>query len=208
MFRWVEAEFDRNGKIQLPRLSDGTVHPRLVIDFPSYIVGMNAAFSKIRMIQTMPNLKGLSETEQRAELAHHGFLDLPGDMGFYKERYAPVSVPWIPFFAFALLNCKNVVVETQTPEKKFQKHLQKSGLPPRMTFRTLKIIVPEEKKSKHTSNSDSARAPVRLHMCRGHFKNLQHERFKTKGWVWWPAHIRGSAETGIVVKDYALNVGT
>ncbi len=48
-----------------------------------------------------------------------------------------------------------------------------------------------------------------LHICRGHFATYspEHPLFgKFTGTFWKPAHVRGSQEHGIVVKDYVIKV--
>lgn len=45
-----------------------------------------------------------------------------------------------------------------------------------------------------------------LHICRGHFKTYQDQGLfgKHKGTFWVPMHLRGTAEEGIVRKEYKI----
>jgi len=124
----------------------------------------------------------------------------------WRQRYDPLCTSWPAFMAFALLNCKNVVAETHVPDERTQRRAQKAGCPPRCTYKTLKIEVPAtvHKREGYSPDGGDDGPKVRLHLCRGHFKNLQHERYKNKGWHWWPACWRGSKEHGEVHKTYAL----
>ena len=47
-----------------------------------------------------------------------------------------------------------------------------------------------------------------LHICRGHFKDYTRGRGlfgRFKGLYWWDSQVRGTAEKGIVVKDYRVS---
>jgi hypothetical protein len=48
-----------------------------------------------------------------------------------------------------------------------------------------------------------------LHICRGHFKTFTEEARlfgKYTGTYWWPAHVRGSVDEGVVEKDYRVRL--
>ena len=133
----------------------------------------------------------------------------PVDFTGLGPEYFQWAVPWPPFMAFALLHCKNVVTETVEPDAATQRRVIKAGNPPRASYRVLKIEVPQtaagSKPSRLTDGDDGPK--VRFHLCRGHFKSLQADRFKSKGWHWWPAHWRGSRALGRVEKRYELTGG-
>lgn len=121
--------------------------------------------------------------------------------------FDPLCHPWPAFMAFSLLHCKNVVAEDNAPDEKTQRECKKHKRPPRVTYKTLRIEVPQSCHKRQTMEpgaGDDDGPRTRFHLCRGHFKNLQHERYKNKGWHWWPAHWRGSTELGRVTKDYRL----
>jgi hypothetical protein len=130
-----------------------------------------------------------------------GYWQYPG------ETYNPTQYPWPPFMAFALLHCKNVVTEEHIPGERTQRRAAKAGKPERCSYKTLRVEVPAtvHKKERYDEDDGDDEGPrVRFHIVSGHFKNLQHPRYKKKGWHWWPAHWRGDPSLGTVVKDYRL----
>lgn len=118
-----------------------------------------------------------------------------------------VIVPWPPFMAFSMLNCRNVATETHTPDERTQRRASQAGCPPRTSFKTLHLQVPQETHSSNGSHGDPTgdNPGVRFHLCRGHFKHLRNARYKNPGLYWWPAHWRGSPDAGTVHKRYEVN---
>lgn len=113
---------------------------------------------------------------------------------------------WPAIMSFALLHCKNVMTETVsapgTPKKMIQR-----GYPPRVSYKVLKIEVPANRKLKTELTgeelAENTGPKVRWHLVRGHFATMHHERFKNRGGTYWvPAHWKGDAGLGTVVKDY------
>lgn len=143
----------------------------------------------------------LCAVEERAQLFGCDVDFLPLDSSSHQVR-----LPWIPFMAFGLLHCKNVVQEDHVPDARLQRQVQRAGNPPRVSYKTLRIQVPQTSHQKQSLDpGDDENGPkVRFHLCSGHFKNLQHARYKNKGWHWWPAHWRGSKDLGEVHKTYQL----
>ena len=66
-------------------------------------------------------------------------------------------------------------------------------------------IEPMKRTLRTEGHSDELGIKKAMHICRGHFKNLQHERFKNKGLHWWPMHVRGNPSLGAVDKDYSVS---
>lgn len=90
---------------------------------------------------------------------------------------------------FALMNCKNVVRETVSPDRKLQRARQKSGKIPLYHFSTLKT------KPIGRNGGDGTRA---IHWVRGHFKEYTPEKplfGKIAGLFWWEPHLVGAAAT-------------
>lgn len=111
---------------------------------------------------------------------------------------------WPMWYAFSLLHCKNIVTVDHPPDARILKHCKKQGLPPRVTYKTLRVEVPKTTKvykdGDHASFSDDS-PKVRQHICSGHFRELRSDRFKNKQgeWIWIPQHVRGSEELGQVI---------
>lgn len=122
-----------------------------------------------------------------------------------QDNYQLVESPMLAFAGFALLACKNVETETHEPCPKQARRLAKYGQPPRVTYKTLRLVVPDYLKE-HAGPGEGDGQKKRLHFVRGHFKNLQHERYKDKrGMHWWPSHWRGDASVGRVEKRYEVH---
>jgi hypothetical protein len=110
--------------------------------------------------------------------------------------------PWQPFMAFALLHCKNIVTEDNVPDARTQRQCERHGNPPRATWKTLRIEVPQTVHAhQHHGGEGSKKC---FHLCRGHFKNLTHPRYKHPGWHWWPSHWKGDPALGSVDKHYKM----
>lgn len=116
--------------------------------------------------------------------------------------FHPVTIPLVALETIQLLNCKNITQQEHVPPSKLQRATVRRGHPPLCTYKTLKVNIPGQINSNATSTSEGN--GVRFHLVRGHFKNLQHARFATKGWHWWPSHARGNPSFGSVEKDYKL----
>jgi hypothetical protein len=145
---------------------------------------------------------GLPSFNPFGEAVHTGELAVcPVD-----NSHHPLVSAWPAFMAFALLHCKNVVVEEHRPDGRLQRRVEKAGNPPRVTYKTLRIEVPKvcAERKRILAGADDSGPKVRFHLCSGHFKNLQHPRYKNKGWHWWPAHWKGSRALGRVNKTYSL----
>jgi hypothetical protein len=128
---------------------------------------------------------------------------------FLEHAHWQMADPWPAFFAFALLNCKNVVTEDVPPDERLQRECRKHKRPPRVTYKVLKVEVPKSAHSRQSydhAEDDDTGPKVRFHLCSGHFKHLQSERYVNKRgqWIWCPAHGRGSKELGEVKKTYRL----
>lgn len=108
------------------------------------------------------------------------------------------------FFALALMHCKNVQrAEVIPPEKLSRKHEKKHGKP-LLRYYTLQIqSMRQQLDAAGAATSGLRRA---LHVCRGHFKSFDEKPLfgRLKGTYWWPAHVRGKAENGVVAKGYAV----
>jgi hypothetical protein len=134
-----------------------------------------------------------------------------------------VAVPWNPqteqeadnstggFFAPALaisfLHCKNVTVEDAKPVgSRQQRRLEQRRGVRHSSFKTL-VIEPMRQVLRTEGQSERHGLQRALHICRGHFAHYSEDRplfGKYSGTFWRPAHVRGSAEIGMVGKDYKV----
>jgi hypothetical protein len=111
------------------------------------------------------------------------------------------------FLAISFLHCKNVTVARQVPPAKLSRAHQKRHHRPLIQYHTLEIT-PMKKVLERAGASNGAGLKMALHICRGNFKTFTPERRlfgRHTGTYWWDSHVRGAAEHGISVKDYAIN---
>jgi hypothetical protein len=116
--------------------------------------------------------------------------------------------------ALSLMACKNVEVV----HRKAKQHLLKSkkqrrknaGLPPRYNYHTLRITTGGGSRVIYDGPDSTDPAMLKAqHLCRGHFKEYPGGLFgkpELAGRYWWPPHVRGSLEVGLVEKDYEVAV--
>ena len=108
------------------------------------------------------------------------------------------------FLALSLLSCRNVNIEKhQPPPALVKKHLKRGHRPPDLRWHTLEIgpITTALDRVRTETDCDLKQA---LHSCRGHFKTYDEKPLfgRVKGRFWWTPHVRGSADHGVVFKDY------
>lgn len=114
------------------------------------------------------------------------------------------------WFAVSLMHCKNVHLETiPAPHPKVQQKREKRGIP-NVTFKTL-VVEPmrQQVRREAAANPTGEQNHIKraLHIARGHFKDYRDGPGlfgKYKGLYWWDMHVRGSADSGVVVKDYKV----
>lgn len=134
------------------------------------------------------------------------FLDrpyTPREQEFRGEAEAYVARQIVG--AMAAMSCRNITSKLYEPTPAECKNQRKAGNLEPVSYHTLRVEIPRTASGgQGVPDLENPADPRRLHVVRGHFKNLTADRFKEKGWHWWPAHLRGSAEVGSVVKDYLL----
>jgi hypothetical protein len=111
------------------------------------------------------------------------------------------------FLSISFLHCKNIRVERQTPPQKLSRAFRRRHGRPLTRFHTLQIT-PMKQVLEREGQSESIGLKKALHICRGHFKTFtpEHKLFgRYTGTYWWAAHVRGTIEQGIALKDYAVN---
>jgi len=153
-------------------------------------------------------LKGITISLPEGELLSFGEL--------YKSKYLNPEVGdyYIPDTIFPVLlsmsfmNCKNVeIIQHKPPQKVTQKRLKRNK-EPRTTYYTLEIT-PMKKVLETEGRIDEIGLQRALHICRGHFKDYSHSNGlfgKYKGRYWWNSAVKGTAQSGVIKKDYSIKV--
>jgi hypothetical protein len=113
---------------------------------------------------------------------------------------------WLPFLNLALmvLNCKNITYETVQPRKK----KRKKGKRELFSYYVLNIA-PTSNKRQVRSGATGTGDKKRVHLCRGHFKTFTEDAplfGRYTGRFWWQPQVRGQDKSGIVHKDYNVEV--
>jgi hypothetical protein len=132
--------------------------------------------------------------------ATHDAVTNPGRWNCYAEMF--------PFgLAISFLHCKNVKVGDAGTRLKpvEQRRAERAGAPV-IRFKTLEIE-PMRRVLAREGQSGTTGLQRALHICRGHFATYSPERplfGRLSGTFWVPAHVRGTAEAGMVGKDYRV----
>jgi hypothetical protein len=114
-------------------------------------------------------------------------------------------------FAFALLNCKNVVVEDEViPPKLAAKRLKHHGMPS-IVKKVLRVepLRDSVRRSSGQSVPDPDRSERAFHLRRGYFADYREGNGlfgKHHGVYWWDQMTRGSRGAGEILKSYELKV--
>lgn len=138
----------------------------------------------------------------------------PGDLGVDKETFKLATQELLPDlaitqFAFALLNCKNVVVEDEvTPPKLAAKRLRKHGIPS-ITRKVLRVVPLAQAHRAPGAPVPVDHSPKALHIRRGYFGDYREGPGlfgKHHGVYWWDQALRGNSSGGEVIKSYELEL--
>lgn len=128
---------------------------------------------------------------------------------YYPISYWGLMGPAI--LALGLLNCRNVRKREHDPRPKLSQRCERVYGRPAVKFYTLEID-PSQPLPERTASVEARGdgAELALHICRGHFKTFDGKGLfgRYKGTYWWPAHVRGSAHRGVVLKDYSVAAPT
>lgn len=112
------------------------------------------------------------------------------------------------FLALSFMHCRNVRMKEEVPPPKLSKSHQRKRGRPLLRYRVLEI---DHMKSVLEREGQASTGGLKkaLHICRGHFASYGIDGKgllfgKHSGRYWIPMHTRGSAEEGVVVKDYEV----
>jgi hypothetical protein len=119
----------------------------------------------------------------------------------------------IPEFVFNLLSCKNITIAKQPApgSERDRKRARLRGEYAPFEYYVLEINPLSAKSRNDTNESDTTGIKHRMHLCRGHFSTYTEEKplfGKYVGRYWIPSHVRGSAELGLIDKDYRVKLDT
>ena len=125
-------------------------------------------------------------------------------MGHLTRFWGSISIPIN--LAVSFMHCKNVVLENRAPhERRSRQWLKKKG---RKLVRYHVLEIDRMKTVLATEGQEGEVGLKRaLHICRGHFKDYREGAGlfgKYPVLVWTPDHLRGSADQGVVLKDYKV----
>lgn len=127
------------------------------------------------------------DLETRARILGEGSVD---------DVYATIAF-------LKLINCKNISTEVIKAPEALNKKRRKNNKQEIFDYHVLNVVIPG-KKGEYREQSEPL-SHVRVHLCRGHFKEYtaEHPLFgKLTGLYWWQPHIRGQNKDGIVMKEY------
>jgi hypothetical protein len=142
----------------------------------------------------------------RKGTAAEGSAAIAADFGTEDDTANLNSAALLEVFFFTLMfaNCRNVTIRDETPHLTRQ---QRRHGPPAITYKVLDIA-PMTRVLRDEGGIERNGLKKALHICRGHFAHYGPDAKlfgKYEGTFWHPMHTRGSAEHGVVVKDYKVS---
>lgn len=120
-------------------------------------------------------------------------------------REMSASLVYPALLAMSLLNCKNVDVSEVDAPRSLRRTAKRNNAPVSKYY-VLNVDVLRREVTSHAKATGNSIAKS-LHICRGHFATYtdDHPLFgKYTGRFWKPSHVRGSVQSGVVVKDYRV----
>lgn len=151
------------------------------------------------------NIVGFSVMEERLAQAY-------AVVGMAAERDEDAAnMCWHAAYMLALMHVRNVVTVDHIPDAAIQRARIRRKKPPLVTYKTLHFVTPGEAARVRAGERLPPQGLLPIHLVRGHFSHFADEDGrrlfgKYHGTFWRPAHIRGSREAGIVIKDYEMAV--
>jgi hypothetical protein len=113
-------------------------------------------------------------------------------------------------FALAMLNVRNVMIDTHTRPEKMQRARVRRGKPEFVSYKTLRIVAPGQARREREGSSEPSQGIMPAHLVRAHTITGSEER-PLFGKPWGvgtfivPSHTRGSKEVGVALKDYRVD---
>jgi hypothetical protein len=106
------------------------------------------------------------------------------------------------------MHCKNVDVRpVLPPERVSRKHERRHGHP--LTRYYVLDVQPMRRVLDREGDAQARGLREALHICRGHFKTYTEDAplfGKRVGTYWWESRVRGTADEGVIQKDYRVRL--
>lgn len=168
---------------------------------------------------SVPSLKGASEDELLQERRRGGVVWSPIMDGFAKlliQQRGALPGPGMPEWqawggdlagepgslrcVILLLNSRNATAtEHVTPSDKLNRARLRSGKPPLLDHRTIRIKLSRAMSARAGSSGETSREATRFHLVRGHSK------IRKTGVYWWSPYGRGDPSRGTVSQSYRVD---
>lgn len=113
----------------------------------------------------------------------------------------------IAHLVLLFLSCKNITTRTVPAPERLNKKRRKNRQLPICEYKVLEVNPLSGVRYLTKSPSQSSQGLMRVHLCRGHFKEYPPDRplfGKYSGRFWWQPAVRGEKKRGILNKDYTL----
>ncbi len=190
MFR-IGIPLDHLGRLFL---EDGKIVGRDLFSNPLLIDRQSEPRSYASILETSRGIEGFSIQHYRKGRVNHAM------------KYI-----WPFLVAIGFSHCRNVEMADapEIPYKVRRKQELKLGAP-LVSFKEL-IIDPNAVQKRVVNNvhdEDGEKRAKALHIARGNFAHYTEDRKlfgRYTGTFWRPAHVRGSAQSGTIYKDYKVN---
>lgn len=118
------------------------------------------------------------------------------------------AIGMVVLLAIGFMNCRNVKLESNEPDRKLNNLRKRNGLRPFVRYHTINIE-PMKHVLRTEGDIETNGLKKALHICRGHFatltRNYKGEALEKPVTYWRAAHVRGSIERGVNVADYRVN---
>ena len=125
-------------------------------------------------------------------------------MAAQKAFWTSITIPIN--LAISFMHCKNVTLQKEEPHKRRSRQWHKATGRKLVRYHVLEI---DRMKTVLATEGQESEIGLKraLHICRGHFKDYREGAGlfgKYPVLVWTPDHLRGSADQGVVLKDYKV----
>lgn len=134
-----------------------------------------------------------------------GLDTMPLEEGAYGLASVPTNIMML---AFGLMNCRNVQLIDQAPNRYTSEKYERHFGVPLTTYKVLKVTPMRKWRPDAPAPDDgTAHLPKSLHIMRGHFKDYRNGAGlfgKYQDIFWWDSHVRGDESRGVTVKDYEV----